>query len=173
MDHLDAISVEDLQRTLDDVDGKKPTQRLLAAIAYKNGVSQTELAEWHDVQRKTIYSWLTRLDGESLERAVTDAHRPGRPPKLSPDQRTRLERTLHEPPTEAGYDALAWTPPLVRQYLNGTFDVDYSLSSCRRLMRDAGLRYRKPRRVAAGAERDDRETPGDEFEASDGRWSLR
>lgn len=47
MDHLDEISVEDLQRALDKVDGKKPTQRLMVAIAYKNGVSQTELAEWY------------------------------------------------------------------------------------------------------------------------------
>ncbi len=39
VDHLDEIPVEELQNTLDNVDGKKPTQRLLAAIAYKNGVS--------------------------------------------------------------------------------------------------------------------------------------
>jgi len=43
VDHLDEISVEDLQNALDNVDGKKSTQRLLAAIAYKNGVTQTEL----------------------------------------------------------------------------------------------------------------------------------
>jgi transposase len=55
------------------VDGKKPTQRLLAAIAYKNGILQTELAEWYDVQRRTIYNWLKRLDiDESLEQAVPD-----------------------------------------------------------------------------------------------------
>lgn len=45
MDHLDEISVEDLQDALDNVEGTKPTQRLLAAIVYKNGVIQTELAE--------------------------------------------------------------------------------------------------------------------------------
>jgi len=43
VDHLDKISVEELQNALDNVEGKKPTQRLLAAIAYKNGVTQTEL----------------------------------------------------------------------------------------------------------------------------------
>jgi hypothetical protein len=58
VDRPDEISVEELQDALDNVDGKKPTQRLLAAIAYKNGVTQTELAEWYDVQRRTIYSWL-------------------------------------------------------------------------------------------------------------------
>ncbi len=39
MDHLDEISVEELQDALDNAEGKKPTQRLLAAIAYKNGLT--------------------------------------------------------------------------------------------------------------------------------------
>lgn len=73
MNHLDDISVEELQDVLDNVDGKKPTQRLLAAITYKSGVTQTELAQWYDVQRRTIYSWLKRLDtDEPLEKAVSD-----------------------------------------------------------------------------------------------------
>ena len=33
MDHLDEISVEELQDALNKVEGNKPTQRLLAAIA--------------------------------------------------------------------------------------------------------------------------------------------
>ena len=41
MDHLDEISVEELQRALNSVEGNKPAQRLTAAIAYKNGVTQT------------------------------------------------------------------------------------------------------------------------------------
>jgi hypothetical protein len=48
MDHLDEISVENLHHALDVVEGKKPTQRLLAAIAYKSGVTQTELSKWHN-----------------------------------------------------------------------------------------------------------------------------
>jgi transposase len=51
----------------------------LAAIAVKNGVTQTELAEWYGTGRRTIYSWLMRLDtDESLEQAVADAKRTGR-----------------------------------------------------------------------------------------------
>ncbi|SEP16932.1 Helix-turn-helix domain-containing protein [Halogranum amylolyticum] len=83
MDHLDVISVEELQRALDEVEGKKPTQRLTAAIADKNGVRQTELAEWYGVQRRTIYSWLKRLETEPLEQAVQDDYRSGRPRKLT------------------------------------------------------------------------------------------
>jgi chromosome segregation and condensation protein ScpB len=72
MDHLNELTVEELRDALDNVDGKKQTQRLLAAIAYKNGVTQTELAEWHGVQHKTIYNWFKRLGFESLEQAVAD-----------------------------------------------------------------------------------------------------
>lgn len=140
MEHLEDISVEELQRALDEVEGKKPTQRLLAAIAYKSGVSQTELARWYDVERKTIYNWLQRLDSESLEDAVTDAHRPGRPRKLSDERLRQLEEVLSESPAEYGYDAPAWTPALVRTYIEDAFDVKYSLPSCRRLLDEEGTR---------------------------------
>lgn len=173
MDHLDDISIEELQDALDNVDGKKPTKRLLAAIAYKNGVTQTELAEWYDVERKTIYSWLKRLNQEPLEQAVHDDHRSGRPRKLTEEQQKSLEITLHEPPTEAGYDAPAWTPALVHHYIREMFDVVYSLPSCRRLMKEAGLSYQKPRRTAAEADSDEHDEFHEKLKKSDENWMPR
>ena len=172
MNHLDEISVEELQDALDKVDGKKPTQRLLAAIAYKNGVTQTELAEWYDVQRRTIYSWLKRLDtDESLETAVSDDKRTGRKRKLSESQQEEFEATVHEPPREVGIDAPAWTPVLAQDFLDETYGVEYSIPSCRRLLKEAGLSYQKPRRSAAEADEDEQETFHDELKKSSGRWT--
>ena len=172
MDHLDEISVEELQRALNNVEGNKPTQRLTAAIAYKNGVTQTELAEWYGVERRTIYSWLKRLDtDESLEQAVTDAHRSGRKRKLSESQQEEFKQTVHEPPEEVGIDAPAWTPALVQQFLDDTYGVEYSLPSCRRLLKEAGLSYQKPRRSAAEADEDEQETFHEELKKSGGRWT--
>lgn len=172
MDHLGKISVEELQDALDNVDEKKPTQRLLAAIAYKNGVNQTELAEWYGVQRRTIYSWLKRLDtDESLEQAVSDAHRSGRNRKLSGKEQDQFEATVHESPEEVGLDAPAWTPALVQQYLEETYDIEYSIPSCRRLLKEAGLSYQKPRRTAAQSDTDEQETFREEFKKSGGRWT--
>jgi transposase len=144
MDHLEEIPLDRIQRALEAVEGSKATQRLTAAIAYKNGVTQTELAEWYGVERRTIYSWLDRLDGGPIEEAVTDDERGGRPRKLDDSERARLERALLEPPTEAGYEAGSWTPTLVRRYVDDRFGVSYSRPSCRRLMREAGLRYQRP-----------------------------
>jgi chromosome segregation and condensation protein ScpB len=76
IDHLNETFVKDLQDPPDNIGENKPTQRLLAAIAYKNCVTQTELAGWHDTGRRTVSSWLMRLDtDEPLEQAVSVAHR--------------------------------------------------------------------------------------------------
>jgi transposase len=172
VEHLDEISVEELQEALDNVEGNKPTQRLLAAIAYKNGVTQTELAEWYDVQRRTIYSWLKRLDtDESLEQAVSDDKRTGRKRKLSESQQQEFEDTVQDPPEAVGVDAPAWTPALVQEYLAETYDVEYSLPSCRRLLKEAGLSYQKPRRSAAEADKDEQEAFYDEIKKCSGRWT--
>jgi len=170
--HLDEIAVEELQDALDNVERKKPTQRLLAAIAYKNGVTQTELAEWYDVQRRTIYSWLKRLDtDESLEQAVTDVHRSGRNRKISDTQQREFKEAVHEPPEEVGIDAPAWTPALVQQYLEETYGVEYSIPSCRRLLNEAGLRYQKPRRTAAESDDNEQEEGQNDRKQSGGRWT--
>jgi transposase len=172
MDHLDEISVKELQDALENVDGNKPTQRLLAAIAYKNGVTQTELAEWHDTGRRTIYSWLKRLDtDESLEQAVTDDKRTGRKRKLSDSEQQNFQETVHEPPEKAGIDAPAWTPALAQDYLEETYGVTYSIPSCRRLLKEAGLSYQKPRRKAAEADEDEQEEFHDTLKKSGGRWT--
>lgn len=140
MAHLSDTTLEDLQRALEEVDGTRPAVRLSAAIAYKNGVTQTELARWYGVRRKTIYNWLTRLEERSLVAGAEDRQRTGRTRKITDEQRREFERALERPPGEAGYDEADWTPELVRRFLRERFDVEYSLSSCRRLMREASAR---------------------------------
>ncbi|MFC6873369.1 helix-turn-helix domain-containing protein [Halobellus marinus] len=137
---LSHVTTGELRAALEDVERKKPTQRLTAAIAYKNGITQTELAEWYGVQRKTIYNWLTRFvtaeDSASLAASASDSPRPGRPRRLSESEFQRFRETLREPPENVGFDAFTWTPALVRQHLRETFDVEYSVSSARRFLEE-------------------------------------
>jgi transposase len=166
MDHLDEISVEKLQEALDTVDEKKQTKRLLAAIAYKNGVTQTELAEWYDVQRRTIYSWLKRLDTDtSLEQAVSDVKRSGRKRKLSESEQQEFKQVVHKSPGSVGINAPAWTPILAQEYIEEMYDVNYSIPSCRRLLKEAGLRYQRIRPLASKADEDEQK------ELRGGKWT--
>ena len=102
---------------------------------------------------------------------MTDDKRTGRKRKLSDLEQHEFEETIHEPPEEAGIDAPAWTPALAQEYLQETYDVEYSIPSCRRLLKEAGLSYQKPRRSAAEADENEQEEFRNELKKSGGRWT--
>lgn len=134
MPHLENVSTSELQKALEDVDGVYATKRLMVAIAYKQGVSQTDLAEWYGLSRKTIYNWLRRFEEEPTRDAARDKARPGRPPKLDREERSELSQLLSESPANAGYDAAEWSIPLMQRLLDEEFDVTYSRASTYRLL---------------------------------------
>lgn len=140
MESLERVTADDLRAALASVDGKRPALRLTAAIAHKDGVTQRRLATWFGVERKTIYNWLTRIDPDDVAGSVRDDPRPGRPRKLTPDQQAALADHLTRPPAESGYDADHWTAPLLQAHVASTFDVEYSLPSCRRLLAEHDAR---------------------------------
>lgn len=148
MGRLENISTDRLLGGLETVDGKPATLRLVVGINYKNGVTQTELAEWYGVSRTTIHNWLTRLErleSEPLDDAIYNAPRSGRPAKLAVEQREQLQSALQEPPSTFGLDARVWSPALVRRYIKEQFDVDYTHRHIRELMNDAGLMWKTAR----------------------------
>lgn len=156
MGRLENISLEDLQKCLDEVEGNSETLRLVVGINYKMGVPQSELAEWYDVSRTTVHNWLTRLErleSDPLDEVIHDEPRSGRPSKLTDSERERLHSILRDPPSETGIEASAWSPPLVRAYVADEFGVDYTLRHIRTLMGDAG--------IARYAARSDRQVGGE------------
>lgn len=102
---------------------------------------------------------------------MTDDYRSGRNRKLSDNQLNEFRGTVRESPTEAGYDEPAWTTGLVRHHLKETYDVEYSIPSCRRLLKEAGLSYQKPRPENVKAEPEDREEFDEALRKSAGTWT--
>lgn len=152
MTRPEGVTADDLRRILAEVEGKVPTQRVLAGINVKDGVPQTTVAERYGVHRHTIANWLDRLERlpeEPFEEVVYDAERPGRPRKLTDEQRQQATETLRRPPAEAGIDAPAWTTALAQQYIADTFGIEYHSRHVRRLMHEAGLSYETTRPESA------------------------
>ncbi|WP_424004743.1 helix-turn-helix domain-containing protein [Haloarcula salina] len=142
----ETVSVEELRSYLREVEGKTATQRITVGINHKEGVSQTELADWYDVSRTTIHNWLNRLErleDEPPEAVIYDEKRPGRPPKLDDCQQRQLTEVLTESPREVGFDAEEWHPKLARVYIEETFDVEYTVSYVRELMHEASVSWTK------------------------------
>lgn len=136
MTKLDDVDADELREFLSSVESAKAAKRLVVALSYKDGVSVSRMANRYGIPRSTLYYWLDRFEDHPIPDAIEDETRPGRPPKLAPDQRETLDSHLSEPPTVHGYDETEWTPPLVRRHIERTFGVSYSDGHVRRLLRD-------------------------------------
>lgn len=81
---LESVSNETLQETLEAVESKAATQRLMVAVGAKQGLSASELAEWYGYELDTVEEWLDAFEQEGVEAVVEDVERfalPGRASK--------------------------------------------------------------------------------------------
>lgn len=131
---LESVSTTALRGALDRATGAKAAKRLMVAIAYKDGVDVETLSERYGIPESTIYYWFDRFEDAPIDEAIVDEQRPGRPPKLSADQRATVAEWVRASPRDQGLDAEEWTADLLRERIHETFGVSYSVGHVRRLL---------------------------------------
>lgn len=136
MAKLDGVDPDALRRSLSDADSAKAAKRLVVALDYLDDVPVSRLSKRYGIPRSTLYYWLDRFEEEPIDEAVRDEDRPGRPRKLDDADRRRLQGHLRDEPNDHGIEATEWSPELVRDHIERTFDVSYSLGHVRRLLRE-------------------------------------
>lgn len=81
---LEDISIGELRHQLDEVESKEASQRLMVAIAYKQGVSKSDLANWYGLSIDTLDEWFTEFETSSVVEIIDEIERfelPGRSTK--------------------------------------------------------------------------------------------
>lgn len=134
MADLEGVTASELRTALGTAETPKAVKRLMVALAYLDGVAVGTLVDRYGIPQSTVYSWLNRFEERSLDDALRDDDRPGRPPDLDLDQRQAITGWLAEPPERAGIDAEAWTPERLRDHVEREFGVRYSVGHARRLL---------------------------------------
>lgn len=133
MNKLATVAVDDLQEVLEDVATGKAAKRLMIAPAYKDGVAVDTLSERYAIPRSTLYYWLDRFEELSLDEAIEDDDRPGRPPALTADERQQLKAELTQSPDVFEFDAESWSTELIHAHIKDSYGVTYSYGHIRRL----------------------------------------
>ena len=90
MGDIEGVTAAALRGALETAEEPKAVKRLMIALAYLDGVSVGTLVERYGIPQSTVYSWLDRFEERPLADALRDDDRPGRPPKLGPDDRSAL-----------------------------------------------------------------------------------
>lgn len=129
-------------------------RRLRALALLDEGLQPVEVAQRIGVDRRSVRRWkaAARSQGEAGVRARAA---PGRPSRLTPARKRRLEALLLKGPVASGFDTDLWTCPRVSELIKQRFGIDYHVDHVGRLLHNLGWSPQKPARRAA--ERDERE----------------
>jgi transposase len=129
-------------------------RRLRALRLLEEGLLPSEVARRVGVDRRSVRRWkaAARKHGEAGVRARAA---PGRPSKLTPRHKRRLEDFLLKGALATGFDTDLWTCPRVAELIKQRFGIDYHVDHVGRLLHELGWSPQKPARRAL--ERDEKE----------------
>lgn len=114
-------------------------RRIMALIA--QGLKQREVAERENVTLAYVSSLVCKARREGLD-AVIAQGLPG-PKEKIPINREEFEETvriIQSPPAQAGFDATAWTVPLIQRWFQQRFKRRPSVYQIRSLLMEAGIK---------------------------------
>lgn len=122
-------------------------KRISALLLLADGQAAPEIATRLSVSAETIYAWRAAFLVRRYD-SLTRGSSPGRPPKLSATQRTRLKQLVVAGPEAAGYATGCWNSALIQDLIMREFSRSYNVHYISELMRNLGFSYQKARFVS-------------------------
>ncbi len=116
------------------------TRRLLALAVIYEGGSRADAARVGTVGLQTVRDWVLRFNAEGPEGLLT-GKAPGARPRLGPEQRQALERTIEEGPIPSIHGVVRWRLVDLVQWVWEEFRITISPQTLSRELRS--LDYRK------------------------------
>jgi len=123
--------------------------RVRAVRLFEQGESQASMARQLQVSRTTAMRWAQAWQEKGRE-GLRAAGRPGRKPRLSPEQLEEVEMVLLEGPFASGYATAYWTLPRGAEVIERATGTRYHPGHVWRVLRKLGW-SRRGRRLAPGS----------------------
>lgn len=115
------------------------TRRLLALAAIYDGASRTEAARIGGVGLQIVRDWVTRFNADGAA-GLIDRKAPGKPPRLTPEQRAALAQAVEDGPKPELHGVVRWRLGDLMGWLRETFGVSLSRQTLGRELRRMGFR---------------------------------
>jgi len=125
--------------------------RLHGVLLVAQGMTCRQVAEALGDAPRTVEYWVHRFEARGFA-GLSDGLRGGRPSRLKPKDRSRIETALRRSPADYGLPAQLWNGPLLSLFVKQQFGVTMCVRNCQRLFRQFGFRLRKPRPMVAQAD---------------------
>lgn len=116
--------------------------KLQAILAVTNGFSCDEIAAVINYSVEMVRDWVNEYLRKGL-RFLQNKKSPGRPPKLSPEQKLKLKEMITNGPLLAGFDGGCWRAPMIQHLIEKKFGVKIAVKYLPEFLNSIGLSYQK------------------------------
>jgi transposase len=100
---------------------------------------------------RTVSNWIWRINKTGDIESLRSKKQPGRPPRLSEEQRKELITVIQESPEKHGITSNVWDGKSLSAYIDKRYGVIMKTRTCQRLFRQLGFTLRRARPVVARA----------------------
>jgi len=150
-------TAEDLQRQ--SIEAEHPRSRERFQALYMIGTGQKNASQWAEIinrQKQTVLEWVHWYN-ETGPESVLYQHSGGRQAKLSEAEKKRIIETVRQDrPLDYQLPGYGWTLKKLRHWVGEKLQCSVSRTTLRTLLRDAGLSWKKSKKVLAKAKPEQR-----------------
>ena len=104
----------------------------------------TKVAELIKKSRNTVQAWVKLFNERGLE-AIAPNSPPGRPSRLSDDQKEEIKADVMRHPRELDYDFSNWEGKSVAEHIHIKFGVSFSVRAAQKLLHALGFSLQRPK----------------------------
>lgn len=109
--------------------------RVFAVMMVLQGCSAAQVGKLTGVSRATVTSWVKSADENGLASLRPGRH-PGRPSRLSDEQKAEIFSAIREDP--ARYGRRTWDGPELAAYIEEIYGIHIGVRQCQRMLRERG-----------------------------------
>ena len=115
--------------------------RVFAVNMVLSGFPASEIGSMAGVSKQAVTRWVKIADEQGFD-ALKPKAKPGRPSKLTMEQKEAIDTALQSDPSEHGFKV--WDGPSLASYIKSTFGIDFSVRQCQRLFHELGYSHIRP-----------------------------
>ena len=120
--------------------------RLYAVYQVSLGQPSRKLEDLYNTSFKQITNWVHRFEQEGIE-GLRDKEGRGRTARLNEEQQRRIVALLTEAPGDHGYNSATWTGPMLIEWINKHFKVEYKKAQIYNVIKALGYSYQRGRGI--------------------------
>jgi len=100
---------------------------------------------------RTVSNWIKRINATGDIESLRSKKQPGRPSRLSEDQKQELKQVIQESPERHGITSNIWDGKSLSAYIESRYSIVMKTRTCQRLFHQLGFKLKRARPVAARA----------------------